>query len=165
MADAGSPIRPQPVRLAKSPPGEAHPHAEAARARKKAEAEAIGITDEYIDRFVDAFYAKVREDAILGPIFNARVHDWPAHLATLKRFWASVLHNAGTYSGRPMPLHIAIPEITRSHFDHWLALFRQTLDELAPASAATEAVHARARMIADSLMHGIAIHRDGKLSA
>ena len=156
---------PEPVRLAKSPPGQAHPHAEAARARKKAEAEALGITDAYIDRFVDAFYAKVRVDDILGPIFNARVHDWPEHLGKLKQFWASVLHNAGTYSGRPMPAHVAIPDINRAHFDHWLALFRTTLDELAPGSPAAEAVHDRARMIADSLLNGIAIHREGKLSA
>lgn len=154
-----------PTRLVKSPAGQAHPHAEAARARKKAEAEAIGITDAFISDFVDAFYAKIRVDALLGPIFNQRVDDWPDHLHKLKQFWASVLHNAGTYSGRPMPAHVAIPEIGRSHFDHWLMLFRQTLDELAPGSTASDAVHERAQMIADSLLNGIAIHRDGKLSA
>ena len=151
--------------MTKSPPGTVHPHAEAARAKKKAEAESIGITEDYIDRFVDAFYARVRKDDVLGPIFNARVDDWPDHLAKLKQFWASVLHNAGTYSGRPMPAHVAIAEINRGHFDHWLVLFRQTLEEVAPTSDAPEAVHERARMIADSLMNGIAIHRDRKLSA
>lgn len=154
-----------PPRLVKSPVGQAHPHAEAARARKKAEAEALGITDTFINDFVDAFYAKVRVDPVLGPIFNERVDDWPDHLRKLKQFWASVLHNAGTYSGRPMPAHVAIPDIDRSHFDHWLALFRETLDGLAPQGNAADAVHERARMIADSLLNGIAIHRDGKLSA
>ena len=154
-----------PQRLTKSPIGQAHPHAEAARAKKKAEAEALGITDAFINDFVDAFYAKVQVDPILGPIFNVRVDDWPDHLHKLKQFWASVLHNAGTYSGRPMPAHVAIPEIGRAHFDHWLTLFHKTLDELAPNSPAVEAVHERARMIADSLLNGIAIHRDGKLSA
>lgn len=155
----------EPRRLVKNTTVVSHPHAEAARARKKAEAEALGVTEAYIDQFVDAFYAKIRVDNVLGPIFNARVHDWPDHLAKLKQFWASVLHNAGTYSGRPMPAHVAIPDIGREHFDHWLALFRVTLDELAPKEGAAEAVHARARMIADSLLNGIAIHRDGRLSA
>lgn len=161
----GDTAKEAPPRLTKSPIGQAHPHAEAAHARKKAEAESIGVTEMFIDQFVDAFYAKVRVDSLLGPIFNARVDDWPDHLHKLKQFWASVLHNAGTYSGRPMPAHVAIPDINRGHFDHWLQLFRETLEELAPEGEAAEAVHERARMIADSLLNGIAIHRDGKLSA
>lgn len=154
-----------PPRLTKGKSGEGHPHAQAARERKKAEAESIGITDNFINDFVEGFYAKVRQDDILGPIFNERVDDWPEHLSKLKQFWASVLHNAGTYSGRPMPVHVAIPEIGREHFDHWLQLFRSTLDELASQQKAAAVVHERAQMIAESLLNGIAIHRDGKLSA
>ena len=40
-----------------------------------------GITEAMIERLVRAFYAKVRADAVLGPIFEARIRDWEPHLA------------------------------------------------------------------------------------
>lgn len=138
-------------------------HAAAARARKRADAQAIGIDADYISTVVDRFYENVRDDRLLGPIFAAKVTDWPSHLNRMKLFWGSVLHNSGAYSGNPMLKHLAIPGLTREHFSHWLDLFRQTLLEVEPDERATELVHDRARMIANSLLNGIAIHRDGQI--
>lgn len=132
-----------------------------ARAAKRAAAYEAGVDESYIESFVDRFYARVREDALLGPIFNAKVDDWSRHLDQMKRFWRSVLHNSGEYSGRPMPKHVAIDGLGREHFDRWLALFYATLREEEPSEAATRNVGATARNIADSLMTGIALHRDG----
>ncbi|MBC2776584.1 group III truncated hemoglobin [Parasphingopyxis marina] len=137
------------------------PHAVEARARKRAEAEASGITADYIAALVDAFYARIRKDDLLGPIFARRVTDWPHHLDRMNRFWRSVLHNSGEFSGNPMLKHIAIPGLEERHFAHWLELFYATLRDLEPGSAATRLVGERARMIADSLLTGIATHRDG----
>jgi hemoglobin len=133
----------------------------AAREEKQAIAEALGIDAEYISGFVDRFYAHIREDALLGPIFAERISDWDTHLDRMKAFWRSVLHNSGEFSGNPMIKHIAIPGLDSSHFSHWLELFYATLREQEPGPAATNLVAARARMIADSLLTGIETYRAG----
>lgn len=143
---------PKPLPLRK----QGHAHALAARERKREEAAAIGVDDAFVAAFVEAFYAKVREDALLGPIFAARITDWGPHLARMKAFWRSVLMNSGEYSGNPMRMHVAIPGLEEAHFAHWLNLFYATLGELERDPAATREVGDRARMIATSLLLGIA---------
>ena len=46
------------------------------------------------------------------------------------------LCRTGRYQGRPMPKHIAIPELSDAHFVRWLALFRDTVEELCPPEVA-----------------------------
>ncbi|EEX96548.1 SEC-independent protein translocase TatC, partial [Brucella ceti M644/93/1] len=36
-----------------------------------------------IDRLVEIFYGRAREDEIIGPIFNRTVKDWDHHLARI----------------------------------------------------------------------------------
>lgn len=114
-----------------------------------------------IDRLVEDFYALIRADALLAPVF-ARITDWPQHLGRMKLFWASVLLGSGEYSGNPMIKHIAIPGIEAAHFHHWLALFEQSLDAIAVDSVVRARITGRARAIASSLLTGIRIHRDGR---
>jgi len=142
-------------------PAQVHAHAAAARARKQAEAAAIGIDDAFVSRLVDTFYARIRDDALLGPIFAERIGDWPWHLDRMKRFWRSILMNSGEFSGNPMARHLAIPGLDEAHFAHWLELFYATLRELESDPAATRLVGARARMIADSLLTGISMREQG----
>jgi hemoglobin len=142
-------------------PAEVHAHAAAARARKRAEAQAIGIDDTFIARFVEEFYARIRDDALLGPIFADRIEDWDRHLDRMKRFWRSILHNSGEFSGNPMAKHLAIPNLEERHFAHWLELFYSNLRELEREPEATRLVGGRARMIADSLLTGIAMQQGG----
>ncbi|WP_374528570.1 group III truncated hemoglobin [Novosphingobium sp.] len=151
----------QPRRMTK----QGHPHALAARQRKRADAAAIGVDEDYIDSFVEAFYARIRDDALLGPIFAERIADWGPHLARMKAFWRSVLLNSGEYSGNPMRMHHGIPGLEEAHFVHWLELFYATLHELGKTAEARGEVGGRARMIADSLLTGIAMQRTGDLSA
>ncbi|WP_324828794.1 group III truncated hemoglobin [Qipengyuania zhejiangensis] len=122
----------------------------------------MGIDSDFIDGLVERFYGKVRDDELLGPIFAARIANWPDHLARMKAFWRSVLHQSGEFSGNPMLKHIAIPGIESAEFEHWLALFDQTLLEIERDEAASNLIGSRARMIADSLLTGIRIHRDGR---
>src|SRR3954451_19051752 len=113
-----------------------------------------GIDDAMIERLVHGFYAKVRADAVLGPIFEARIRDWAPHLAQMCAFWSSVALMSGRYHGSPMVKHLPLP-VDAGHFDRWLALFEATAREICPPAAEAHFVE-RARRIAASLELGIA---------
>ena len=118
------------------------------------------ITEAGLTALVDRFYAKVREDAALGPVFNGAIHDWPEHLDRLQAFWSSVMLTSGRYKGQPLPAHFN-PEaaITPALFERWLALWRETTEELmTPAAAA--ALQAKAGRIAQSLTLGLEDQRE-----
>jgi hemoglobin len=116
--------------------------------------EKTGITEELIERLVRGFYAKVRNDALLAPIFGAKIRDWEPHLAQMCAFWSSVALMSGRYHGAPMPKHLVLPVDAR-HFDRWLELFEETARELCPPEAEAHFVE-RARRIASSLELGVA---------
>ena len=113
-----------------------------------------GISQDLIDRLVDAFYGRIQNDDLLGPIFASKVTDWGPHLDQMKLFWSSVALSTGVYQGRPMPKHLRLP-IDAQHFDRWLALFEQTATELC-TPAQVEHFMVRARRIAQSLELGVA---------
>lgn len=133
----------------------------AARAAKRAEAAALGVDEQFVSDLVDRFYASIQNDELLGPIFSERITSWPEHLDRMKTFWRSILFNSGEFSGNPMLKHMVIPGIEERHFAHWLTLFYATLRDLEGDPGATTLVAGRARAIADSLLTGIAIRRDG----
>ena len=118
----------------------------------------VGVTEEMIHQLVHGFYARIRVDPALGPIFNRVIHDWDPHLQKMCDFWSSVMLMTGRFKGAPMPAHIRIAEIRPTHFARWLHLFRQTAQELCPPVAAAAFI-ARAEMIAQSLQLGIAASR------
>lgn len=128
------------------------------RRRALAPGTAAGVTEAMIADLVHAFYARVRRDAVLGPIFEAAVDDWDAHLAKLCDFWSSVLLMTGRFKGSPMQAHAALPDIHRSHFARWLTLFEATARQVCPPAAA-DLFCARAQMIAQSLQLGLAASR------
>lgn len=120
-----------------------------------AEANALGIDEAYISTLVDTFYARVRAHPVLGPVFETAITDWEPHLATMKRFWASVALASGTYSGKPVPAHAKHRHIQQWHFNLWLALFEQTLRDTAPAPGAVRYFMERASRIAQSLQYAM----------
>lgn len=108
-----------------------------------------------IERLVDRFYDRVQLDPVLGPIFNPAVHDWAEHKRTLVSFWSSVALRAGTYRGNPMAAHRPHP-IRAEHFDHWLALWRDTAQQvLVPEHA--EVFCDYAARIGRSLRYGLGL--------
>jgi hemoglobin len=113
-----------------------------------------GIDESMIDRVVRTFYAKVRNDPLLGPVFEARIANWEPHLQRMCAFWSSVALMSGVYHGRPMEKHLPLPVDAR-HFDRWLALFEQTAQEVCPRAAAEHFIE-RAHRVAESLELGIA---------
>ena len=82
-----------------------------------------GIDEPMIARVVHGFYAKVRQDPLLGPVFDARVKNWDTHLEKMCQFWSSVALMSGRYHGSPMIKHLPLP-VDAAHFDRWLELFR-----------------------------------------
>jgi len=108
-----------------------------------------GLDDAMLKRLVHGFYDRVRDDPLLGPVFAARVTDWAPHLEKMVDFWSSVALMTGRYHGTPMPRHLQLP-VEAVHFDRWLALFRQTAEEVCPPEGAIWVIE-RAERIAASI--------------
>jgi hemoglobin len=115
------------------------------------------IDEPMIERLVRAFYDRIRNDCVLGPIFAARVSDWEPHLQRMFAFWSSVTLRTGRYGGQPMAKHLPLP-IDTAHFDRWLALFEDTAQAQCPPAAASRFID-HARRIAASLEMGVAAQR------
>lgn len=110
-----------------------------------------GIDEAALAKVVHAFYGRVRKDAELGPVFDHAISDWPHHLGKMVDFWSSVMLTTGRYKGNPVMMHLKHkPRITPELFERWLALWRETTDELLSPEAAG-ALQARAARIAESL--------------
>jgi hemoglobin len=111
------------------------------------------ITDATLEQLVRTFYGRVRQDPLLGPVFNAAVHDWEEHFARLTDFWSSVMLTTGRYKGNPFGQHLKHP-LTPQMFDRWLAIWGGTVGDLFASEPAAE-LTARAHRIGDSLRQGL----------
>lgn len=109
---------------------------------------------EDVKLLVNTFYDKVRNDNLLAEIFNDRIQDnWQVHLEKMYRFWQTVLLNEHTYYGSPFPPHAKLP-VVQIHFDRWLFLFFETIDEKFEGEKAKEAKW-RAEKMAEMFYHKI----------
>jgi hemoglobin len=79
-----------------------------------------------IKALVDQFYDKVKQDPLLGPVFDHV--DWNKHLPVMYNFWSSLLFGDQSYRGNPFEKHIPL-KIQAQHFEKWLELFIETVDE------------------------------------
>ncbi len=83
---------------------------------------------------VDRFYDRIRSDEKLGHVFNDLVDvDWETHLPKMYDFWDTVMFRSGKFRGDPIGAHAKLipkTEMSRAMFDHWLALFRNTVADL-----------------------------------
>lgn len=83
---------------------------------------------------VDEFYAQALTDELLGPVFAARIpsEKWPEHKARIYLFWETVLlgfeEPEKRYGGSPFAPHIGL-ELGEAHFEKWLELFNQTVNQ------------------------------------
>ena len=95
---------------------------------------------------VDNFYAKVRENPLLAPIFDGVIGErWPVHLEKMYGFWQTLLLETPAYSGSPFLKHAKLP-IQKEHFDTWMSLFTETIDEHFTGIKAEEAKWRAAKM-------------------
>lgn len=126
------------------------PEIQSARPQLTAELMAMtGLDEAVLTDLVHRFYARVRADALLAPVFEARISDWGPHLERMVAFWSSVALMTGRYHGAPMPAHAVLP-VGWAHFERWLALFRETAAEVCPPEGAAHVIE-RAERIARSL--------------
>ncbi|MCK0199679.1 group III truncated hemoglobin [Ornithobacterium rhinotracheale] len=104
-------------------------------------------TIELVRLMVDKFYTKVRKDELLAPIFEERIGDhWKEHLEKMYKFWQTILHDEHTYYGSPFPPHANMP-VEQKHFDRWLELFNQNLNELSEGPLKEEASWRAQKMV------------------
>lgn len=118
------------------------------------------LDEPMIRAVVHDFYASIRRDDLLGPIFNGAIapEQWPAHLSKLTDFWSGALLRTSRYAGRPLPPHLSIPGLGDEHFRRWLALFSATVRRICPPEAA-DLFMARALRIAYSFRLALAHNR------
>lgn len=102
-----------------------------------------------IVRLVDAFYTKVKADELLAPVFSRL--DWKQHLPIMYNFWSTMMLGEMSYQGNPFEKHMRL-DIQSKHFNQWLALFQETVDEHFEGARATE-IKDRARSIAGIFQH------------
>ena len=96
----------------------------------------VQIGDEEIRRMVTTFYTTVRQDYLLGHIFEHRFQgQWAPHLDRMCDFWSEVLNASGRYHDNPRQAHAGLM-VGAEHFDRWLTLFAKTLGELFDAETA-----------------------------
>lgn len=101
-------------------------------------------TKEDIALLVDRFYGKVLQDEKLKPFFAGL--DFAAHKPHMVHFWSFVLLDEPGYKTNVTEKHLHMP-IKQDHFDRWLELFTETVDELF-AGAKAEMAKQRAFTIA-----------------
>jgi hemoglobin len=89
-----------------------------------------------IEQLIHAFYAKVRKDELLGPFFNGTIKTeeaWDEHLQLLVQFWELNLLEVSGFNGNPAIAHQGVDKsfkhsITTSHFERWVELWTETID-------------------------------------
>lgn len=111
--------------------------------------------DAMLPTLLRTFYARVRQDALIGPIFNDAVQEWEDHLDRIEEFWSSVMLGTGRYKGNPVAKHLPHADrIDQAGFDRWLRIWGETTSELLPEPLAL-ALQAKATRIAQSLQLAI----------
>lgn len=121
-----------------------------------------------VQLLVETFYKKVRQDKVLGPIFNTIITDWPTHLTLLTDFWETQLFLKRKYYGNPVTAHQEVDDkmnhsITSEHFGLWLNLWFATIDELFEGDTAWIAKN-RAQKMSTMLFMQIFQHRGNTAS-
>ena len=112
------------------------------------------ITESSIVQLVDTFYARVRDDAVLGPVFEAKLAGhWHEHMPRMYAFWTKILLGTGEFQGNVFGTHMALSGIDTEHSVHWLTLFRMTAVEVFGTEGAAEPILV-AQRIASSLQLG-----------
>ena len=112
----------------------------------------VGLLEADIRQLIPAFYAKVRCDSILGPVFEGIIGDkWATHIETVCSFWLYATRLDRHYNAQNfMPAHLRRPMIRAELLPRWLALFRDTAYELCAPDQADVLIDI-ARRMADTL--------------
>ena len=87
-----------------------------------------------IENLVNLFYHYVKQDKTIGFIFNDVVKmNWETHIPLITDFWETILLDNPVYKKNAMEVHYDINRklpLKVEHFESWLQLFNNTIDEL-----------------------------------
>ena len=121
-----------------------------------------------IELLISSFYDKVKQDDKIGFIFiNIIGADWSHHLPVMYRFWESVLFSKPGYEGNPIRKHIDLDKkitLHKEHFDRWLELWNESVDELFDGENAAQAKN-RAMLMANLISIKVETSRDTRFVA
>ena len=118
-------------------------------------------SDQKMMSFLETFYAQVREDEVLGDVFNKTINKWDSHLQKIEVFWKNHLYQPGLYKGNPLLIHQKLHEkevLTESQFKRWLELFESTADDFFQDKE-LKSIKRKARMIGGTL-YGRLLEKD-----
>lgn len=105
------------------------------------------LTEDDTRQLVQVFYGKVRQDELLSPVFEPVIGDhWERHLERMTDFWSTLLLYTRKFTDDPLTKHLPLA-LTKEHFDRWLLLFHETVDQLFKGQIAENA-KSRANSIA-----------------
>lgn len=117
---------------------------------------------EDIRLLVHTFYDKLMVDEVVGHFFTKVVPiDLSEHLPIICRFWEAMLLDNPVYQGNPMTKHLVMDGISPlepEHFQRWLGLWEETIDEHF-AGANAEKAKERANNIALLMQHKVSMRR------
>lgn len=109
---------------------------------------------ESLTELVHSFYADVRADPLLGPVFETALRDrWEPHLARMVDFWSTVALGSKSFRGNVFSKHMALQGVTPAHFAAWVRLWGQHTDRLFEPDVARE-LQITAHGIARNLFQG-----------
>ncbi|MDO4223219.1 MAG: group III truncated hemoglobin [Acinetobacter sp.] len=119
-----------------------------------------------VEFLVNQFYAVARQDAEIGDLFRMIADEqWPQHLQTIYRFWASLLLGEKSYYGNPKQVHWDLLQkqaMTEAHFERWLAIWTATVEQYFTGERADEAIF-RAKTIKTIMVKRLFYKQNGDL--
>ncbi|MCU4156337.1 group III truncated hemoglobin [Carboxylicivirga sp. A043] len=121
-----------------------------------------------IELLVRQFYSKIQIDDLLGPFFNKMIPneiEWEKHYQLLTDFWELNLMEVKGFDGNPAKAHHGVDKafkqsITTKHFDRWVELWTETIDQLYEGEMAEKA-KMRAQNMAKGMYKKIVDQRPG----
>ncbi len=89
------------------------------------------LSRERLSTLVHSFYADVRADPLLGPVFEqALAERWEPHLERMVEFWSTVALGSRSFTGNVFGKHMALSDVTPEHFTHWVQLWKKHTERL-----------------------------------
>jgi hemoglobin len=104
------------------------------------------ITDSAdIRLLVDTFYHRAQQDELLAPVFAGKFLHHGSARDPLYAYWETILSDQDVDAEIPFPKHADLP-LTHQHYDRWLSLFHQTVEDLFTGAVAEKAKFRAIRM-------------------
>lgn len=104
-----------------------------------------------VEKLVNTFYGRIRQNDKIGFYFNETIKDWESHLKKLADFWETQLIGGNSFRGNPKTAHIKVDQkykqtISTKEFGEWLNIWFMTIDELFTGEIAQKAKNNARRM-------------------